>query len=203
MKLFSKLNFSKVIWFLTASDILVWGTATVGAPLVAIYLTSKFGNMTVQYIGIATAIYYTVRGIVQLPLGMLTDRIKSDSDEIALLILGSVCMGVPYLFYPLVTEPWHYYVLYAVVGFGASLNLNNWRKLFAKNIDKDKEGVTYGFYETIMSLLTGLFGLLGGLISSINAAAFEAVIVAIGIFICFGGLLNIGIYSIEKRKSAL
>lgn len=199
----SKLNLSKVIWVLTSSDIMVWGTASIGAPLVAIYLTSKFGELTVQYIGVATAIYFVIRGLSQLPLGILTDKIKSDIDEITLLIAGSVLMGTPYLFYPLVSEPWHYYLIQAFIGLGASLNLNNWRKLFAKNLTKDREGQTYGFYETIMSLSTALFGLLGGYISSINAEIFEIVIMSLGVMIIVGGLINVGIYTVNNRKSAI
>lgn len=198
----SKLSFSKVIWFLTGSDIMVWGTASVGAPLVAVYLTTKFGDQTVQYIGIATAIYYVVRGLSQIPLGAITDKIDSDIDEITLLIAGSVLMGTPYLFYASITEPWHYFVIQAVIGLGASLNLNNWRKLFAKNLNKNKEGQTYGFYETIMSLTTAVFGALGGFISSINAEIFEIVIMSLGIMIIIGGLLNVGIYAVNNRKSA-
>lgn len=196
-----QLSLSKVHWFLTASDILVWGTATIGSPLVAIYLTSKFGGDTLQYIGIATAIYYLVRGVVQLPLGLITDKISSDSDEIALLILGSILMGVPYLFYPLVTDAWQYYFMQVIIGIGASLNLNNWRKLFAKNIDTNKEGQTYGFYETVMSIFTAVFGFVGGYLSGINAEIFEIVIMAMGVLITMGGIVVAGIYTVNNRRS--
>lgn len=198
-----KLNISKVIWFLTASDIMVWGTASIAAPLVAVYLTTKFGDATVQYIGVATAIYFLVRGLSQIPLGIITDRIKSDIDEITLLVVGSVIMGTPYLFLPLVSEPWHYFLIQAFIGLGASLNLNNWRKLFAKNLNKNKEGQTYGFYETIMSLSTALFGFVGGYISNINKVVFEAVIMSFGIMIIIGGIINAGVLTIKNRRSQI
>lgn len=189
-----------MIMILTLSDILVWGAYSIGIPLVAIFLHSKFGSLTVEYIGIGTAVYYLLRGLTQLPVGMLTDKIKSDRDEIAILVLGCFLIAVPFFFYPSVTEPWQYYILQAINGLGASFNLNNWRKLFARNLEKNHEGLEYGLYETLMSLTTAVFGVVGGYVSSISAESFEIVIYSIGFLISVGGLATVTSYLV-KRKS--
>jgi MFS family permease len=169
---------------------------------VALFMASKFGSLTVEYIGIGTAVCFLVRGITQIPIGTVTDKIKSDRDEILLLVLGCFLMAIPYLFYPWVTQPWHYYILQGIFGLGASLNLNNWRKLFAKNLDHNREGFEYGFYETIMSISTAFFGLMSGFASSISPQVFEIVIMSIGLLTMLGGIAAAGVYRVSHRKSA-
>jgi MFS family permease len=190
-----------VIVYLTLSDIFVWGTTLVANPLLAIYLSSKFGGNTLEYIGIGTAIYYATRSLVQLPIGAITDRIKHDRDEIMFLVVGCALMAIPYFAYPYVTSGEQYFFLMGLGGFGASMNLNNWRKLFAKNLEKNHEGFEYGVYETVMSISTAIFGLLGGHFSSMSPHIFEMVISSVGLFVLLGGLMT-GMLLRIKRKSA-
>jgi MFS family permease len=181
-------HINKVIGILTLSDIFVWGTTLVANPLIAIYLTSKFGGNTLEYIGIGTAVYYAVRSLVQLPIGAVADRIKHDKDEIIFLVMGCILMAIPYFVYPYITSGEQYFFLMGLSGFGTSMNLNNWRKLFAKNLEKDHEGFSYGVYETAMSISTAIFGLLGGHLSSMSPEIFETVISSVGIFVLIGGI---------------
>ena len=75
-----------------------------------------------------------------MPIGKITDKIKSDSDEILFLLIGAILMGLPFIVYPFISIPVHYYILQFVFGLGVSFNLTNWRKLFALNVDKNREG---------------------------------------------------------------
>lgn len=192
---------NKVTALLTLSDIFVWGTTLVANPLIAIYLTTKFGGNTLEYIGIGTAVYYAVRSVVQLPIGALTDKIKHDRDEIGFLVVGCILMALPYFLYTQITTGEQYFFLMGLGGFGASMNLNNWRKLFAKNLERNHEGREYGVYETVMSISTAIFGLLGGHFSNMSPEIFEIVISSVGVFVLLGGLMT-GLLLKVKRKSA-
>lgn len=147
-------NFNKVVVLLTIADVFSWGPYFVISTLAGIYLSGKLGANAIEFIGVGTAIYYFTRALTQIPIGYITDKIKKDRDDIYFLIFGIVLRGIPYLFYPLISSPWHFYVLQLIFGLGASLNLSTWRKLFAMNIDYGREGKQYGFYETIISLST-------------------------------------------------
>jgi hypothetical protein len=81
------------------------------------------------------------------------------------------------------------------------MNLNNWRKLFAKNLDNNHEGIGYGVYETIMSVSTAVFSLLGGHLSNMSPEIFEMVITSVGFFILLGGIIS-GLLIFVKRKTA-
>ncbi|HKM19980.1 MAG TPA: MFS transporter [Candidatus Dojkabacteria bacterium] len=192
---------NKVVMLLTLSDMLSWGPFLIISALSGIYLSDKLGVDAVKFVGIGTSIYFFTRAILQIPMGYLTDKIESDKDEILLLAAGTILMGLPYTFYPHITEPWHYYLLQFVFGFGVALSVTNWRKLFAMNVDSGIEGLQYGFYETIISLFTAGLSILIGSLASLNKVYFDFVIVSAGIVMMLGSLAVLAIFTVEKRKS--
>jgi len=66
---------NKVIMFLTASDIFTWSSGAIINALVGLFLALKFGEDAVRFVGIGIAINTLTRGIFEIPIGLLTDRI--------------------------------------------------------------------------------------------------------------------------------
>jgi MFS family permease len=194
-------KFNKVILLLTLSDAFTWGAFIIIANLAGIYLSTKLGEDTVSFVGIGTSIYFFTRALLQMPIGHLTDKIDNDKDEIILLILGTLFMGLPYIFYPMITQSFQYYVLQFIFGLGVSLNLPNWRKLFALNLDKGKEGFQYGFYETILSISTALFSIVVGYIANLGDSYFDISMRAVGIIMMASSIFVISILKVKGRKS--
>lgn len=194
-------NINKVILYLTLSDTFVWGPFIIVANLSSLYLSTRLGADTVSFIGIGTGIYFITRAIFQMPIGMLTDKIENDKDEIILLFLGIVLMGLPFFFYPLITRPFQYYVLQFIFGIGVSFNLPNWRKLFALNLDQGKEGFQYGFYETIISISTALFSALIGFVANLGDTYFDWAMRGVGTLMVLAGIWALMILRVKKRKS--
>lgn len=198
---FTKYSINRIIWYLTLSDIFTWGLFLVINSIAGIYLQNKLGGSAIEYIGIGTAIYYLAKGGIQIPIGMITDRIKKDKDDILFLLLGNILMGIPFFFYPLLQNPLPYFALQLVGGLGAAMNLVNWRKLFAKNLDKGKEGYDYAVYDTIMSVAGAAFSVIAGFVASVNQVYFDLVIVGIGGLMLSSGIWVILIYFVNNRKS--
>ncbi len=194
-------NFNKVILLLTLSDTFTWGPFIIIANLSGIYLASRLGTDTVNFVGIGTAVYFLTRAVTQIPIGSLTDKIKNDKDEIALLVLGIILMGIPFLFYPLITAPFQYYVLQFIFGLGVSFNLPNWRKLFALNLDKGKEGFQYGFYETLLSLSTAIFSGIVGYIANLGDIYFDNSMRVVGSLMILASIFVVFIHFVKERKS--
>ena len=194
-------GFNKVVLFLTMSDVFVWGPFFIISALSGIYLSYKLGTGSIEFVGIGTAIYFLTRAITQLPIGYITDKIKKDKDEIIILIAGIILMGFPYILYPLISTPMHYYILQFVFGLGVSLNIANWRKLFAMNIDSGREGRQYSFYETIVSLSTVILSVAVGLIANMGDMYFDLVMIASGILMMAGSIWVVLIFKFPKRKT--
>jgi len=198
-KIFKKLN--RVVIYLTISDVFTWGTFMILSALTGLYLAQKLGQNAIQFVGIGTAIYFLTRAIFQIPLGRITDKYKNDKDEILILFVGILLMGVPFIFYPYISLPIHYYLLQFVFGIGVAFNVTNWRKLFALNVDGGREGRQYALYETIVSACTAVLSIVGGIIANLGTIYFDMVISFAGIVIMLGSIWVVLIYRYEERKS--
>jgi MFS family permease len=193
-------RFNRVIIYLTTSDIFTWGLMIVLSSISGIYLANKLGGDAVKFVGIGTALFSIFKGLLQIPIGIFTDKVRKDKDEITFLLLGNILMGVPFIFYPLINSEYIYYILQSICGIGAAMNLVNWRKLFAKNLDKGKEGLEYGAYDTVMSLSVALFSIIAGFVADLSQHYFDAVIVVIGILMVSSGVWAALIYRVSDRK---
>jgi MFS family permease len=189
---------NKVIWLLTFNDITTWGVYFVFSILIGIYLAGKLEANTAEIIGIGSGLYFFARGITQLPIGRFGDGHKSLLDELVLLMVGNLLMGLPIFFTVFITAVWQYYLLMAIFGIGTSLNLINWRKIFAGSLDKGREGLDYAIYETVMSLATGVLTILSGTIASLSREAFDIVIMGVGIAMVLGNVWLIYVYWLKK-----
>ena len=192
---------NKVVIYLTLSDVFTWGTFMILSALTGLYLAQKLGQNAIQFVGIGTAIYFLTRAIFQIPLGRITDKYKNDKDEILILFVGILLMGVPFIFYPYISLPIHFYLLQFVFGIGVAFNVTNWRKLFALNVDGGREGRQYALYETIVSACTAVLSIVGGIIANLGSIYFDMVISFAGVVIMLGSIWVVLIYRYEERKS--
>lgn len=190
---------NKTVLLLTLTDVFSWGPFYIISTISGIYLANKLGEDTVQFIGIGTAIYYVTRSIFQIPIGYITDKLKTTTDEMVMLCLGVILMGIPYILYPQISLPIHYYILQFVFGVGSSLNLTTWRKLFALNIDKGKEGSQYAFYEAATSLSSALLATSMGYIANISERHFDIIIVLSGLVMSLACLWVICISKMKQK----
>lgn len=192
---------NKVTALLTASDVFTWGAYYIIATLTSIYLAGKLEGNIVQFVGIGNAVYFIVRGVVQVPFGLIADKFKQDRDEIWLLAVGNVLMGLPFVFFPLIESLEAYLVLQAIFGVGTALNLVNWRKLFSQNIDPNREGAQYAFYDTIISLSSAALGVAGGLIAGLSTQNFDFVMFSFGAIMILSAIFPLVISFIKTRRS--
>jgi hypothetical protein len=201
-QVFGKIILNKTFWLLTFSDLFTWGFYLIIATLSGVYLEGKIGHDIVKVIGIGGAIYYVIRGFLQLPVSWFLDLIKYDRDEITILALGSILMGLPFLFYPAITSPGQYYVLQVIFSLGVAMNLNPWRKLFATNLDHGKEAREYAIYDMINSVFIAGAVYIVGQIANINQFYFDVIMVCLGLLVMLGGLWAALIFTDESRRSS-
>ena len=204
-KLFNLQSFglNNIIWFLTMSDVFTWGLYMVITSFIGIYLSTKFGENALEIVGIGVACFNFAKGFFQIPIGYITDKLKTNKDDIIFLSIGNILMGLPYVFLPFISHPNFYYVGMFSVGLGGAMNLVNWRKLFAKHLQKGHEGMSYASYDTIMSISMILFGLVIGFVSSLSEHIFDIAISVIGILIICSSFWVLMIFFAKKKNGTL
>lgn len=194
-------KFNKVAFLLTLADVFTWGPFFILSSLSGLYLSNKLGQDTIGFIGLGTGISFITRGIFQIPIGRLSDRLKKDRDEILLLTLGAFLAGSSFILYPLISQPWHYYVLQFLFGLGISLDIVNWRKLFAVNVTVGREGEEYAIYDTVLSIFTAILAVVMGLIANLGDQYFNVVMIISGIIMMASSFWALMIFKVKDRKS--
>ena len=194
-------NFNRVVLFLTIADVFTWGPFFVLSTLSSIYLAGKLGQDTIGFVGIGTAISFITRAIFQIPTGKFTDKLKKDRDEIWILAVGATLAGLSFVFYPLITQPWHYFLLQFVFGIGISLDVVNWRKLFAINVTKGIEGEEYAIYDTVLSIATAILSIGLGLVANIGDQYFDIVMISAGLLMISASIWILLIFKVKGRLS--
>lgn len=194
-------KFNRVVLLLTLADVFTWGPLFIVSALSSIYLSDKLGQDTVGFVGIGTGISYITRAVFQIPVGTLTDRLKKDKDEIIILAIGAVLVGLPFIFYPFITESWHYFLLQFVFGMGISLDVVSWRKLFAVNVTKGIEGKEYAIYDTVLSTSTAILAVILGVIANVGDQYFDIVMIVSGVIMMLASLWILLIFKVKGRSS--
>lgn len=194
------LRINNSIWLLTINDVFVWGVYFVFSVLAGIYLSQKLGVNVAEMIGIGSGIGYFTRALVQIPIGLISDRIRDEKDEVFFLMLGNILMGLPVVLTTQVTTASFYYFLQFLFGLGAALNLVDWRKLFAKNLDKGREGLNYAVYDTIMSFSIAIFSVLSGSVAIISQYHFGVVITLSGMLMISSNIWVLLMYVQQIRR---
>jgi MFS family permease len=194
-------NFNRVVLYLTLADVFTWGPLFIVSALAGIYLSDKLGRNTVSFVGIGTGISYITRAVFQLPIGKLTDKLKKDRDEIYILAFGALLVGLSFALYPLISQVWHYYFLQFLFGVGISLDVVNWRKLFAINVTEGMEGEEYAIYDTIVSTSSAILAVISGVIANLGDDYFDLVMISAGIFMMLASVWALKIRKVDGRVS--
>lgn len=194
------LQINSTIWYLTVNDIFTWGLYFVVIVLMGLYLSTKFEANVAEIVGLGAGICYFTRALIQVPIGILGDQIRNERDELLFLMLGNFLMGLPVILITTIDSPGTFYFLQIIFGAGSALNIVDWRKLFAKNLDKGREGLEYAVYDTVISFATAILSILGGTIASINQQSFELVFTLIGLAMIASNIWVVLIYlSLRKQ----
>jgi MFS family permease len=194
-------KFNKVVLFLTLADVFTWGPFFILSSLAGLYLSDKLGQDTISFVGLGTGISFITRAVFQIPIGRFSDKLKKDKDEILLLMLGTILAGASFTLYPLIKEPWHYYFLQFLFGLGISLDIVNWRKLFAINVTKGMEGEEYAIYDTVLSTASAILAVIMGIIANLGNQYFDIVMILSGIIMMTSSFWVFSISKVKKRKS--
>ncbi|MFA5742936.1 MAG: MFS transporter [Candidatus Paceibacterota bacterium] len=183
----SGLKINPVVRILVWSDLVFWtGWGLIG-PVFAIFILQNIEGGSIAVVGFATAVYWIVKSILRIPIGLFLDSFKGEKDDYwfmtgGLFIAALIPFGYVYAFLP-----WHLYLLEAVHALAMAMSLSGWAAIFSRHLDKGKEATEFGLDATAVGLGTGISGALGGL--ALTYFSFQQVFVVTGFLGLLGALL--------------
>jgi MFS family permease len=182
-----------VVRFLTISDILVLGGFGLLSPIFAVFITGQISGATVETVGIAEGLYLLARSLTQIPFGRLIDKIKGEKDDFWFLFIGTLLLSFIPIAYIFCDTPLKLYAAQFVYGIVSGATLPTWLAIFTRHIDRDREGLEWGIYQTSAGLSGAIFASLGGFVAA--SFGFDVLFVIVAVLSSLGALFLLGVYS--------
>jgi predicted MFS family arabinose efflux permease len=155
------MKINKIIKYFILSDLAFWTGWGLVTPIFAIFITQHMAG-TALTVGIATAIYWITKAILEYPFGLFLDHHQGDNDDYLFLVCGTFIASLVPLGYFFATTEWHIYVLQFFYGIGMATSITGWRAIFTRNIDKGHEAADWSLDDAVIGFGTGLSGVTSG-----------------------------------------
>lgn len=185
-------NINKVVRVLTISDVLMISGFGLIAPIFAIFINDSIRGGTIEVAGIASAVYLIVKSIGQIPAASLVDKIKGEKDDFWAMLIGSLVISVVPLCYLLISTPFQLYVVQFFYGLAAAIIFPAWMAIFTRHIDKQREGIEWGVYQTLVDIGSAVTASLGGFIAF--RYGFDNLFILVSILSFVGSFYLVGVY---------
>jgi MFS family permease len=154
---------NKTLYLLWFSDVFILTGFGLITPIMAIYINSNVVGGTIIAAGLASAIYLTVKAIVQIPFSRYID---SHENRVKWLHVGTfLIVTVPFQ-YLFAKNIYSIYIAQVVYGIGAGIAASAWLSLWSTHLDKHHEGFEWSLYSATVGLGTGLSAFLGGTLAT-------------------------------------
>lgn len=167
---------SLTVRFLTVSDVMLSTGLGLFGPIFAVFITQQISTDNVlEVIGIGTSIYLFTRSVGQIPLAYIIDNIKGEWDDFWFLMIGNTIFIIVPILYIFISQPWHLFAIQFVYGLGSALVFPAWLAIFTRHIDKGKEGMEWGIYQTFVDMAGAVSAPIGAFIAAMHG--FPAVMI--------------------------
>lgn len=187
---------NKVIKGLILADFIFWSGWGLISPIFAVFVIEEIKGGNLAIIGIASAIYWVLKSILRIPIGIFLDSQKGEEDDFWFLFFGLILNSLVAFGYLMAQTPAHVYFLQSLQAFGMAMMLSGWTAIFTRHIDPGKEATEWALEGTMIGFGIGVSGAIGGLIAQIFSI--KTIFVLTGIL----GLCSaISLFSILKTIS--
>jgi MFS family permease len=150
-------------------------------PVFSVFIIQHVEGATLITVGIAAAIYWVLRSLVQIPIANYIDKTPGEKDDFMALIGGILLVGISVIAMSWVTEIWQLYLVHAVQAVAFAMYFAAWPTIFSRHLDKNRISFDWSLDSAATGVASGITGLLSGIIA--ESMGFTAVFV-------IGGLLS-------------
>jgi len=189
------ININKVIRTLILSDILIYSSWGLIAPIIAVFINDSIRGGDVEVAGTAAGVYWITKSILQVPIGKYLDRnrgkIDAEKYDFWFLVIGTFVASLTPLIHFISSEPWHIYVSDFVYGAAMAMVIPPWGAIFVRHMDKGREAETYALESSALGLGVGATGIVGGFIAKF--IGFTPLFIGVSVFGILGTALIITI----------
>lgn len=182
-----KLKINRIVKYLVLSDLVFWAGWGLISPVFAIFIVDKIEGGSAFVAGMAAAIYWILKSLLRIPIGIFLDNRPSEKDDYWFLTVGLFIAALIPFGFIFARFPWHIYLLQAVYAIAMAMSLAGWSAIFTRHIDKGKEATEWGLDATSVGIGIGVSGAIGGW--AVTQFGFTPVFILVGILGLIGAIL--------------
>lgn len=191
IKINLNIKVGRIVKYLVISDLFLlfgWGFVD---PIFSVFIIQKIAGATLITVGVAAALYWILKSVVQIPIANYLDRNPGEKDDFFALVGGLLLAGFSALMFVLIDKTWELYVVQILHALAFALYVPSWSSLFSRHLDKDRVSFDWSLDSTVAGIAAGVSGFLAGIIA--NTWGFEAVFVSAGVFSLIAALALIAV----------
>ncbi|HVN26491.1 MAG TPA: MFS transporter [Candidatus Paceibacterota bacterium] len=169
----------RLVKFFIISDFFLlagWGFVD---PVFSVFIIQQVAGATLVTVGIAAAIYWIVRSLVQIPIANYLDRTPGERDDFMALVGGILLVGISVIAMSWVTTVWELYLVHAIHAIAFAMYFAAWPTIFSRHLDKDRISFDWSLDSAATGVAAGVTGLLSGIFAEVFG--FTTVFVIAGI----------------------
>lgn len=198
---FSIKTINPVVRFLTISDFLIISGFGLISPIFAIFIADSVEGGSIEVVGIAATIFLLTKSVSQIPAAYLIDKIRGERDDFWAMFLGSVIFSLIPISYIFISTPAELYIIQFFYGLSTAVTFPSWYAIFTRHIDKDREGLEWGAYNTLIDLGAAASAGMGGFLTS--RFGFYPVFLVVSVISLIGSLFLLFVYQDMKSGGIL
>jgi len=170
----------RIVKYLVLSDLFLlfgWGFID---PIFSVFIIQRIVGATLITVGIAAALYWILKSILQIPISNYLDRTAGEKDDFLALVTGLILSGFSALAFSWIDRSWELYVVQIVHAVGFALYIPSWSSIFSRHLDHDRVAFDWSLDSTVAGIAEGVSGLIAGIIAAYFG--FISIFILAGIF---------------------
>jgi len=155
----------RVVKYFVLSDLFLlagWGLVE---PVFSVFVVQKVAGATLITVGVAAAIYWVLKSILQIPIAKYLDNTPGEKDDFTALVGGLFLCGASAFAFVGVSQAWELYAVQALHAVGFAFYVPSWSAVFSRHLDKDRVSFDWSLDSTAAGFAAGAAGLVSGVMA--------------------------------------
>jgi len=154
------------VYWLVLVQILVAISMGILGPVYSIYFEKISGS--IREVGILIGIYWIIVGLLEVPFGILSDKIGKGK----VFAVGGIFISISIFLYPLVSNFYQILIAQIIGAIGYSMQMPAFYALIADITRKERRGFEVGLIDSSWNIFYGIASIVSGIIVSVFGFSF-------------------------------
>ena len=146
------------LYLLLVVQILIALSMGIIGPIYSIYFEKISGSL--RDVGLLIGAYWIIVGLLEVPFGLLSDRIGKKK----VFMIGGILVSLSILLYPIVSNFEEALIAEVIGAIGYSMQMPAFYSLLAELTRKERRGLEVGLVDSSWNLFYGLASIISGIL---------------------------------------